>query len=82
MAALGITAVYLLFPALGYMARSDCHIEVFVIPAFLAAFYMLTHERWGWATFWLIITLLCKENMGLIVAMFGVYALIKQRNLK
>ena len=81
-AALGITAVYLLFPALGYMARFDFHIEIFAIPAFLAAFYMLTHERWGWATFWLIVTLLCKENMGLIVAMFGVYALIKQRNLK
>ena len=78
-AALGITAVYLLFPALGYMARFDFHIEIFAIPAFLAAFYMLTHERWGWATFWLIVPLLCKENMGLIVAMFGVYALIKQR---
>jgi len=82
LAALGITAVYLSFPALGYMARFDFHIEVFAIPAFLAAFYMLTHERWGLATFWLIVTLLCKENMGLIVAMFGVYALIKQRNLK
>ncbi len=79
-AALGITAVYLLFPALGYMARFDFHIEVFAIPAFLAAFYMLTHERWGWTTFWLIITLLCKENMGLIVATFGVYVLIKYRN--
>jgi uncharacterized membrane protein len=81
-AALGITAVYLLFPTVGYMARFDFHIEVFAIPAFLAAFYMLTHERWGWATAWLIVALLCKENMGLIVAMFGGYTLIKKRNIK
>lgn len=71
-----LTAVYLLYPATGYIARFDFHVEAFAIPAFLWAFYALERKRWGWATFWLIIPLLCKENMGLSVAAFGLYALL------
>lgn len=75
--ALALAAVYLLYPPLGFIARFDFHIEVFVIPAFIAAFYMMETGRWNWASFFLVIPLLCKENMGFTALMFGLYAIVR-----
>ena len=75
--ALALAAVYLLYPPLGFIARFDFHIEVFVIPAFIAAFYMMETGRWSWASFFLVIPLLCKENMGFTAMMFGLYAIVR-----
>ncbi|MEM8859556.1 MAG: DUF2079 domain-containing protein [Chloroflexota bacterium] len=77
--ALALAAVYLLYPPLGFIARFDFHIEVFVIPAFIAAFYMMETGRWNWASFFLVIPLLCKENMGFTALMFGLYAILRWR---
>lgn len=77
--ALAVVLAYLLYPSLGFIARFDFHIEVFAIPAFIAAFYAMDKDRWGWATLWLVIPLLCKETMGLTVAMYGLYALVIRR---
>lgn len=75
--ALALAAVYLLYPPLGFIARFDFHIEVFVIPTFIAAFYMMETGRWNWASFFMVIPLLCKENMGLTAMMFGLYAIVR-----
>ncbi len=80
--ALVISIAYLLYPAVGFIARFDFHIEVFAIPAFMAAFLFMERKRWLWASLFLLIPLLVKENMGLTVAMFGLYALIMLRNLR
>ncbi len=79
-AALGL--VYLLYPAVGFINRFDFHIEAFAVAAFLAAFVAVERKRWRWATFWLIVPLLCKENLGLTVAMIGLYVLIFKRERK
>ena len=80
--ALLLALMYLLYPAVGFIARFDFHIEVVAIPAFVAAFLAMDRKRWAWATFFLIIPLLAKENMGLTVAMFGLYAIILLRNYR
>lgn len=77
-AALIMAAVYLLTPSLGFIARFDFHVDAFVIPAFLAAVLMIERQKWGWASFWLLIPLLCKENMGLSVAAVGIWVLVKE----
>jgi len=77
--ALAVVASYLLYPAVGFTGRFDFHIEVFAIPAFIAAFYALERGRWKQTSFWLVIPLLCKENMGLTVAAFGLYVLLVRR---
>lgn len=77
--ALGVASAYLLYPSVGFVARFDFHIEAFAVPAFIAAFYALERNQWKWASFWLVIPLLCKENMGLTVAAFGLYALLFRR---
>ena len=75
----GVVTAYLLYPALGFIARFDFHIEFFAIPAFIAAFYALERDQLKWVSFWLLIPLLCKESMGLTVAAFGLYILIFRR---
>ena len=80
--AAAIALIYLLYPAVGYVARFDFHIEVFVIPAFIAAFYMMETGRWNLASFFLVIPLLCKENMGFTVAAFGLYAILRWKKYK
>lgn len=77
--ALVIVAAYGLYPAIGFLLRFDFHTEAFAVPAFLAAFDALDQERWLGASLWLLIPLLCKENMGLTVAAFGLYALVVSR---
>lgn len=77
-----IAIVYLLYPAIGFIVRFDFHIEVFVIPAFIAAFYMMETGRWRLASLFLIIPLLCKENMGFTVAAFGLYAILRWKKYK
>ncbi len=80
--ALALAAAYLLYPAVGFTARFDFHIEVFAIPAFIASVYAMERGRWTIASLFLIIPLLCKENMGLVVAIVGLYALIRHRRYK
>ncbi|MFK7802987.1 MAG: DUF2079 domain-containing protein, partial [Anaerolineae bacterium] len=80
--AAALAIVYLLYPAIGFIARFDFHIEIFVIPAFIAAFYMMETGRWSLASFFLFIPLLCKENMGFTVTMFGLYAILRWRKFK
>lgn len=77
--ALAIAFMYLVYPAVGYVARFDFHMEAIVVPLFFMAFYALQKEKWKQATFWLILTLLCKENMGIVVATVGVYAVVIRR---
>ena len=74
-----LAMAYLLYPALGFMARFDFHIEVFAVPALLAAFDAMDQDRWKFATLWLAIPLLCKENLGLTIAAFGLYALLVRK---
>lgn len=79
--ALGVAAAYLASPSVGFVARFDFHVEALSIPAFIAAFYALERNHQRWASFWLVIPLLCKENMGLTVAAFGLYALLARREV-
>lgn len=72
--AVAVAFMYLIYPAVGYVARFDFHMEAITVPLFFMAFYALEKGRWKWATFCLILTLLAKENMGIVVAAFGVYA--------
>ncbi|KAA3664959.1 MAG: DUF2079 domain-containing protein [Chloroflexi bacterium] len=77
--AMAITFMYLIYPAVGFVARFDFHMEAIAVPLFFMAFYALEKEKWKQATIWLILTLLCKENMGIVVAIFGLYVMVMQR---
>jgi len=80
--ALAVAAAYLLCPAIGFINRFDFHPEALAIPAFIAAFDALDRDNTTGASLWLLVPLLSKENLGLSVAAFGLYAALSQRRIR
>lgn len=74
--AIAVAATYLAYPPLGFINRFDFHPEALAVPALLAAFEALDRDDLAATSFWLLIPLLSKENLGFTVAAFGLYALI------
>jgi len=77
---LAFAAAYLLFPALQSANVFDFHAVALAPTFFLFAFYFLETERWGWYALFAVLTMSCKEDMPLTVAMLGFYALLVRRN--
>ncbi|MBN2303124.1 MAG: DUF2079 domain-containing protein [Anaerolineae bacterium] len=66
-------ALWVLYPALGWMNRWDFH-EIAPAATFFAfAFDAADRRAWRETDIWLILALLCKEEIGLNVAFFGLY---------
>ncbi len=63
--------VYLLYPALGFMVRFDFHAEALVAPLLLAALWKWRAGRPAWASLFLLLALLCREEAGLAIAGLG-----------
>jgi len=80
--ALAIAATYLLYPAVGFVNRFDFHPEALAISAFIAAFDALDRNKLKAASFWLLVPLLSKENLGFSVAAFGLYAALFRRRIR
>jgi uncharacterized membrane protein len=77
--ALLFAAVYLLFPALQSANAFDFHAVSLAPTFFLLALYFLETERWGGYALFALLTMSCKEDMPLLVAMLGLYALVVRR---
>lgn len=70
---------YLLMPALEAAVMYDFH-AVTLAPTFLLfAFYFLERDRRWLFALCAVLAMACKEDMGLTVAMLGLYALIARR---
>jgi uncharacterized membrane protein len=66
-------ALWLLYPPLGWINRWDFH-EIAPAATFFAfAFYAADRRAWRQTDVWLLLALLCKEEIGLNVAGFAVY---------
>lgn len=71
--AFGAATVYLLYPAIGFINRFDFHPLAFVIPLFLWAFLWLETEKFTFVHVALLLALLCREEVGLTIAVLGLY---------
>lgn len=70
---------YLLFPALQSANAFDFHAVALAPTFFLFALYSLERERWPAFALFALLTMSCKEDMPLLVAMLGLYALVVRR---
>ena len=77
--ALTFALCYLLFPALQSANAFDFHAMALAPTFFLFAFYCLETERWGGFALASLLTMSCKEDMPLLVAMLGLVALVTTR---
>ncbi len=74
LAALLLAAIYLTYPALGFVNRFEFHEEVFAVPLLLLAFWALEARRLGAMSLALLLAMLTKEDVGLTVAAIGLWA--------
>lgn len=77
--ALIIASLYLLNPALHWATMTDVHAVVLVTPLILWAWWAVDKSRWWLAALLLGLALLGKEEVGLVVAMNGIFWLFQRR---
>jgi uncharacterized membrane protein len=71
LAGLAVAAAYLAFPALQWAAIWSFHPETLAAGFLGLAALAADRQRWRPMTIWLLLALLCKEDVGLVVAGFG-----------
>lgn len=65
--------LWLLYPALGWINRWDFHPEILAVTFFAFAFEAADRQAWRQTDVWLILAILCKEEMGMNVAFFAIF---------
>jgi uncharacterized membrane protein len=81
-AALGFALAYLLYPATGWLTLNEFHPVALAAPLLLFAFWYLDEERLLPFTVFALAAAACKEEIGLVVAGFGIwYAVAHKRPL-
>lgn len=68
---------FLLHPACALQSINDFHPNVFALPCIFGALLAAEGRRWIFSSLLLLPALLSKEDVGLTLALFGVYAAIK-----
>lgn len=69
---------YLLYPPLQKAVNFDFHAVTLSTPLLLGMYYFWLKKRYRLSFLFIILTLLTKEQVGLVIAGFGVYVFIKK----
>ncbi len=80
--ALVVSLAYLLYPSLGYINLFETHFEIYGIFFLFFALYFFEKEHFGKFLAFIFLAIICKENVSLVVFMFGIYALLRKRSKK
>ncbi len=78
-AALGFACAYLLYPATGWLALNEFHPVALATPLLLFAFWFLDEDRLLPFALCAIAASLCKEEIALVVAGFGIWYAVSHR---
>ncbi len=77
--AVAAAALYLLYPANGYVSLYQFHPEALTITTLLFTFWFLWTGRWGWMAFFAVLSVLAKEDVAVAVLAMACYALVIKR---
>jgi uncharacterized membrane protein len=75
--AVGLAAVFLLHPALGFMGWELFHPEVMAITPLLFAYWFATRRRWNWYAVSCIVAVAWKEDVALAILVLGLIVAIR-----
>jgi uncharacterized membrane protein len=78
-AALGFACAYLLYPATGWLALNEFHPVALATPLLLFAFWFLDEDRLLPFALCAVAASLCKEEIALVVAGFGIWYAVAHR---
>lgn len=77
-----ISFIYLFFPPLHWINFSSVDAEMLSLPFLLFAFYLFFKKKFIYAFSFCVISMMCKENMPLLIAGMGFYFIFKKNNFK
>ncbi|NKQ37600.1 MAG: DUF2079 domain-containing protein [Chloroflexi bacterium] len=77
--ALAFAAAYLLYPAVGFINRFDFHPITFVVFFFLMAIDLAETDRPWWASFFIFLALITREEMGLTIFALGLFVIFVEK---
>jgi len=80
--ALFIILIYFLYPPIGFINLFETHFDVYALLFLSFALFFFEMNRFRSFILFIFLASACKENVSLIVLMFGFYALIKRKDLK
>ncbi len=80
--ALVLSIMYLLYPALQNANLFDFHGLTLATGPLLFAFYFMVIRKRGWFYFFVFLSLICREDVSLIIIMFGFYDFLFLKNKK
>ncbi|HID50827.1 MAG TPA: DUF2079 domain-containing protein [Anaerolineae bacterium] len=81
--ALAFAAVYLLYPTVGFINRFDFHPITFVVFFFLMALDLVETDHPYWASFFIFLALITREEMGLTIFALGLFVIfVEKRTLR
>jgi uncharacterized membrane protein len=79
LAAVVIALLYLLYPVQQQATTDDFHAVTFTASLLLFTFYFLYTRRIGWLFAFAFLSMACKEEIPLVITMFGLWSLLFQR---
>lgn len=74
--------LYFFYPSVSWFFLESVKEEIFAFPFLIFAFYYLYQKNYGPFMLALILAALCKQNIPLIVIMFGIYAYLENYDRK
>jgi uncharacterized membrane protein len=74
--------IYLMYPPLSWMYLVSIKAEIFAAPLLLFTFYYFQKEDFKKFLIFMLLSLMCKENISLVIFMFGIYALLNKKDKK
>ena len=78
--ALCFAFIYAIYPALHYVNLYEVHAVAFAIPLLLLMFYFFLKRNFTLFVIFMLLSLLCQEDVSLVVIGFGIYAFFYYRN--
>jgi uncharacterized membrane protein len=77
--AVTFSILYLLYPAVGAILSFEFHTVTLVAGLWLGAIYCVHRQKWAGVAIFSLLALSCKENMSLLLLLFGVYLAFSKR---
>ena len=74
--------IYLMYPPLSWMYLESIKAEIFAAPLLLFTFYYFQKDDFKKFLIFMLLSLMCKENIPLVIIMFGIYALLDKKDKK
>src|SRR5579884_1209155 len=82
LAAAGIALLYLLYPAQQQATVFDFHAVTFTAALLLFTLYFMYTRRTVWLFVFAILSMACKEEIPVVIAMFGLWSMLFQHRLR